>query len=449
MHERHGVRWAWRVLTLLILMGSCASAAVAGRGLPDPLMLQFAEGYGVVAAEVLSAEAPPFDERGDNTFGVKFRVVEVVADTVRLAPRLGLKTGDTFHVILTVGYGAIVERWGGTDGEGRVLPGEGQGPLDAGVRFYLKLRPQIMGGFEHALGADAAIRVDEFTEEKGSFFAHMRTLANLPRDRRFETELAWVSDSKMRDDCRLEALRSFAHRRFFAAPLSADESDRLRATLWALWMDEKARVTDDLLVTLDRALLDADASFGASIQREQRWHKRLFAPMPVAEPARTREIRRRDGWISWKLAEFAEHRPAATAELAMREMQNPAWPLALRWRLAGVIQRLYHVQDKPEASWEPALQDFYAASMLAATPWELRLIADSIEGGATAARAPKANAPAKRGFVGGAAVRQALAHALTRLDRMDEKLDENVPVAKADVQRALEALEALDRTVKH
>src|SRR3954467_14426288 len=117
----------------LVLCG-LAPPSHAGRGLPEPLLQQFAEGYGVVAAEVIEAEADPFDPF---EFGVKCRAVTVCAETVRIHPRLGIKAGDTFFVTLGVGYGAAVEMVRTVDGEdGKPRPATGDdGPFPRGARF--------------------------------------------------------------------------------------------------------------------------------------------------------------------------------------------------------------------------------------------------------------------------------------------------------------------------
>ena len=100
-------RAVWIALGLLCVLTRVGDALRMG---PDPMIQQFLQGYGIVAAEVVQADHVVLDpkKRYPAYYDVTFRVREVVAPPIKGDP-FPLKRGDTFVVRATMGYACAIE----------------------------------------------------------------------------------------------------------------------------------------------------------------------------------------------------------------------------------------------------------------------------------------------------------------------------------------------------
>lgn len=349
--------------------------ARAGRGGAEIILNQFAEGYGVVAAEVIESESSPLED-DDRTFGVKCRVKSVIADTVRIHTRLKLKAGDTFFVVLTVGYGAQIENWGGTDRDGNVRPGDkDDGPLDKGAKFYLTIRPADFGTFEHAHGSSAAIRVFDFSKKTNARYARLREIANLPFDRRWDESLKMTCDPTADTEIRRQTLLFLADKR--AQIDEATTSERVataREQLRRLWRDQGQNMQIDLLNTLDWALGFFDwKEFPASADREKIWFLRAFAPLPATARKGTPELRDRSELVQ-SVQRLADAHPQDVGLRLCSELNKQTWPFEFRRGMACTLMRMYVYDKQPNERWATALQEYFRQAIQNSTdPCELRI----------------------------------------------------------------------------
>jgi hypothetical protein len=393
-------------LATLALLAAMAPATRAGRGVPEPVLKQFEEGYGVVAAE----KSPDSTERGsDGTYGVTFRAIKVVGETVRIHPRLGLKAGDLFNMLIAVGYGRPVERFGEWDANGNPL-GE-RIPFAPGARFYLTIRPSNFGTFEHARGADAAIRVQRFDDNSDTRFARLRAVADMPFDRRWDETLSIAANPKEDHDLRQQALQYFAQY-FIGNGLPGEEYvDRAAQRFRAMWRAPQSTfAADDLFRSLDRALAKfAWADFAKSPERREKWFDRIFQPPPAGaahDPVRLKQ--RRD--LSYMLAQFAQDDPAGVGARIIAELRGDKWPATFRNHLAGLLLRMQLETRTPEPEWEPELQTAFARlSVDLSDPQDFRMMSGTLHYAATAEIRPSYEGGVNRHFILREASRTALA----------------------------------------
>jgi hypothetical protein len=102
-------RTAILVAFLFFAVPGFSSAARMG---PDPLLAQMEQGYGVVAAIVEKATLVPPRKDYPTCFDVRFKVHAVLAQPVTGGARPA-KVGSRLELRVCVGYGCIVEMWGG------------------------------------------------------------------------------------------------------------------------------------------------------------------------------------------------------------------------------------------------------------------------------------------------------------------------------------------------
>jgi hypothetical protein len=379
--------------TLLAIFGliTLAKPARAARGTPDPVLKQFEDGYGMVAAEVISTPKQPSDKKEasvEGTYDVKFRVVKVVAETVGAHPRLRLKADDEFDATVGVGYGEPVEQYD-------------QSPFPKGARFYLTIRPSDpKTTFEHALGAGAALSVPRFDDHSDACYARLRTVAALPFDRRWDEVLSIAADAKADHDVRAHAL-GYLGRYFVANGLPGEQYVRRASDrLWAMWRGPaSAFAEDDLLQSLDYALANfAWEEFDKSAERRHKWIERIFAP-PAPGMANDPAMLERREALTYMLPRFAADNQVEVGSRIITELRTGGWPPTFRNHLSSLLLQIYLESPLPEPAWEPALQEAFSHLATDLTnSMDFRLIAATLTDAATMQIKPLGDAGVRRHF---------------------------------------------------
>jgi hypothetical protein len=413
---------------LCLLAASLAQPAYAARQPPDPVLSQFDQGYGVVAAQVLEAEQCPLD---DHVYGVKFRVRAVVARPTRRATPLRLAPGDTLHLALTAGYAAMLER-GPYDGPESVLA--------AGSCYYLTIRPVGSWGFEHAPGAEAATRVESFDARTLGRYQNLRALAALPPDHRAAAARPIVDDPSADDEFRTEVLRWIAER---ASPNRYPRWERRHTAAWLrqAWERARTRESNHIFACLDYALFThVGAQFRDSPERESAWIDRLLASPPPGDLQTV--MRDREG-VSQNVRHIGRERPHAVMAKLLPPLRDQRLPLQLRWKIASVAHAICDQETRADPSWEAPLRDFYASALQSSSPWETRLIAFSLE---LAVARPDDNF-FRRALAADPRLRQALEQARTRMENLlkTNPDDLDAAIAIGSIKKTLEWLQRAPR----
>lgn len=396
---------------------------------PDPVLVQLEQGYGVVAVEVVKAERRGPEDEHPARYAVTFTVEEVLADS---AAGLGLKAGVALLVELGVGYAAEVEDYGPPDeGAGKGADRAG-GPFAGGAKYYVTIRKNETGNFEHATRASAARRVEKFDPDDTRLVARLRELADLPKERRAEAALKVVADPGETEKLRMAAVAAL---KYWVGPRQAQRVNReaILKRMEAIWNDPKAGMSTDLIMATDH-LLRESTNWEKSDARRRVLLERVFAPFPQEPEARQSAVRARDQ-VVWFLGDYFKHRPEEAATVIIPKLTDEKWPAQFRWRLAGISQLAYQGADVERGEWAEALQAYYPKAIEAADPWVLRLLAGSVESGT--------KAEGKRRFVAGKETRAALARAGERVKRIAREPggDPNAVSAVHDVDKALKALD--------
>ncbi len=431
-----------RVFFLILLAAlsviTPAQSAWGGRGTPDPLLKQFEDGYGVVAAEVIAAQKLPSDEKEkslDGTYVVKCRVVKMVADTVGTHPRLGLKVDDKFDAMIGVGYGDPVEQYD-------------QSPFPKGARFYLTIRPSDnQKTFEHASGAGAALSVPRFDDVSDACYARLRTVAELPFDRRWDEILTIAADAKADVVIRGHALGYLA-RYFVANGLPGEQYVRqAHDRLWAMWRGPASAFSDDgLFQSLDHALANfAFADFGKSPERLQKWMDRIFAPPAPGMANDPATIERREG-LTYMLPRFAVDNQAEVGSRMITELKTGNWPPTFRNHLSGLLLRIYLESFRPEPAWAPALQDSFSHLATDLTESiDFRLVAWQLRDAATTEIKPFPEIGMRRHFQLSEANQKLLAQRIPALQARAKPDDpDQSALAAQELKQALAAQKSID-----
>ena len=412
-----------------MILSACGPAARAARMVPDPILVQLEQGYGVVAAEVVKAERIGQEDRLPTRYAVTFAVTEVLADS---QAGLGLKGGDALAVELAVGYAAEVEDWG-TPGEGGGKDADrAGGPFATGAKFYLTIRKNETGRFEHARGASAARNVEQFDPNGTRLVGRLRQLADLPKERRAEAALKVVADPREAERLRMEAVAAL---NYWVGHSQAERVNReeILKRMEAIWNDPKAAMSTDLVMASDYLLRGNTTSWEKSDARRRVLLERVFAPFPEEPGARQSAVQARER-VVWFLGDYLKHRPEEAAAVIIPKLTDEKWPAHFRWRLARTLQYAYQSADVERGEWAQALQAYYPKAVDAADPWLLRLLAASVESGT--------KLEGKRRFMVGRETREALTRAGERAKRIAEEpgADPNAVTAVHDVERALKAL---------
>jgi hypothetical protein len=413
------------ILFQFLVAAALAPAAWAGRGIPDPVLSQFADGYGFVAADVIESEQTPLAE---DWVGVKFKVVEVLADTVRLAPRLDLKPGDVIHMPLTFGYAAMLEH-GPIDGP--------DGVLAPGIRYYLTIRRVGKLGFQHAWGADAARLAQTSLQMESARLRRLREVAALPRDRRLDEALRVAASARESHAVRDEVL-NWLSRKSFGEYFRNSEREVISRAMHHLWDEADFLLSNDQVGWVDSILVWSDPVFAKSLGREKLWLRRIFAPFP-ANPEDV-EFAVRQRWRTvYRLGDFLIVRPRETGLRIMAEIKDDRWPLEFRREVADRLLQAYGESKAPDPAWEPALQAFYGNALKDSNSVETRAIVMSIRWGANLEKGDGR----RRAFVAGMHARWNLVQASKRMWELlaRDPSDQQAAVAISEIKETIALLE--------
>jgi len=412
-----------------------AGAAPAARILPEPLLGQFEQGYGVVEAVVTSAR-PGKTAIGAtlSAYHVVFRVAGVVAEPVRR--KLGLEAGEQFTLRLAVGYARQIEELGRRTGTGGTSATADKNPLASGTRYLLTVRAREGGGFEHAPGAGAAERIKKLGSVRVRTIRAVREVAALPEAQRVVRLRALAAAPKADQALRLIAFDALADRAV-RGRADATENDATAEALMALWNDPQAELSGEMFVRLDAALCPvAGDEFTRSAQRRDAWLARVFAAWPGEPAARAAALTERENTVLAGLLDLARLHPKAVGERVVRELDAAAGPAQFRWRIAWVLQRMVQEFDAPRPEWTAALRQYYPRALAEADAWVLRLLASSLRMGL------RARPPAQRVFRPDAATVEATVAALERMgkERSGDRPDPNAASAVYELTRVVEGL---------
>ena len=392
------------------------------------MLVQLEQGYAIVAASVVKSEPlPGGPEAFPRAYAVTFTVDDVLSDPAGIE----VKSGDPLPIELRVGYGSVVESWHGTAaGDGN----DSDSPFPLEAKFYLTIRQDQAGRFEHAPGAGAACRVEQFEPDQARLIARLATLAALPKERRLDAMLDALTHANQSDDVRMAVLAALRHA-LWRDQLEPADRERVIRTITALWSDPGHAHSVQLVNAMDALLRANTRDWKHSETRRRVLLEYIFAPFPQEPDAREAAVRERDR-VVWFLRDYLAHQPEEAGELVIRQMRDARWPAQFRWRLAGLLQYTYQRSDAHHPAWADALQDYYPQAIDAADPWVLRLIAGSIRDGT------KNNAT--RPFIAGPETRHALERSTERMKRLAEQPSADIQAQNAvyDVARAIEALDA-------
>lgn len=412
--------------------------AVAGRSSPGPISRQLEDGYGIVAAEVVSAKLVPHDEPYPTIYAVTFKVHSVPAQPVGKEP-LKLAAGDSFQMRVNVGYGCTIEDWDDTDREGGGPKADrAGGPLAPGARWLLGICPAEKGGYEPVRGCSADWQhVGEFPPIMLAEIARLREMTALDMPKRLAAYRQTVADAEASDFLRVQVLSSLSER-IWPTPPGAEERAETARALLAVFNDPKSNLSDLLLNVLDGDLRRYSVDFAASTDRERVWMQRIFAPFPQDPKAIDAAVHDRDR-VAFVLEDFGGIRPEKTAKLLMDSIADAHLPPQFRWRLAGFLQRLYQDSEKPVAEWDAALQRYFPGAIDEASPWMLRLLATNFE---WLAKEPAPNQ--KRRLTPAPAIREALVRARGRMEQMQARGEGAGEPASAisEIDEAMKAIAA-------
>jgi hypothetical protein len=125
-------------VSLVAVLSISARVVSAARGLPAPLLSQFEDGYGIVAAEVADAKPVPAEGQYYVMYDCTFKIHSVAAQPVK-GDAFTLHSGDSVKIPLSAGYACQIEE-------------DVKSALAKGNRYYLIIRKRSDGTFEHADG---------------------------------------------------------------------------------------------------------------------------------------------------------------------------------------------------------------------------------------------------------------------------------------------------------
>jgi hypothetical protein len=402
----------------------------AARIPPAPLLAQMEQGYGVIAAIVEKATLVPPRKDYPTCFDVRFKVHALLAQPVT-GDALPAKVGSTLELRVSVGYGCLVEMWGG----GKFAKDEGR-PLAVGKKFLLTVKyDKKTGEYEHAYGTGVAKLVADFTLQSKTFFGKIHALAKLPLAQRLKQCRELVSDSKADPDLRSQALWWVRDRVWLGA--KEEERKETAKALLLAWNQPTGTNSIDFLDQLDYALRIVSRSFERSEERENVWLAHIFAPFPVGPAEEFSLVAHKRGEAAhWKLRDFRKSHPKKIANRLMKELAKADWPLELSFCVAGCLQTIYEEEKEPNPAWERALQSYYPRAIGSADPWELRCLAMNLM------KYPDRDRSRMfRSFQPGPATEHSLQQALKRMQRQARDLaDREAQVAIRDLEKLLQQL---------
>jgi hypothetical protein len=322
-----------------VIVFAMASAVLGARGIPEPVLVQLEEGYGVVAAEVVQGKPLPPEENVPS-YAVTFKVKEVLADA---SGGLGLKSGEELLVELTVGYAGMVEERG-SDDHPDLFP--------KGAKFYLTIRKNEEGKFEHAMGASAARHVQSFAPDEARLLARLRDLAAVPKDRRLDEVLKVFVDARESENLRIAAMSAMSYWHWHDR-VDKPTRDRMRSAVENAWSDPKTGMTTPLMLAADYFLRGASIEWEKSDARRQVFLVHVFAPFPEEPEARQLAIRKRDE-VTFFLRDDLRHQPE-TAKVVIENLRDAKWPAEFRSRLAMMLLHGFKFADIERPEWAQAM----------------------------------------------------------------------------------------------
>lgn len=426
-------------IVVVALFAVFARETRAARIGPDPMINQFVEGYGIIAAEVIEAKQVVSDPKRDYParYDVTFRVREVVGQPIQGKP-FPLEPGGSFVVQVSVGYGCALEDfWDMMPSKlGPLRPG---GPLVAGTTYYVtaKFDPDKKT-YTLAPGSGVLKAKESFTEDRRKDILALHALAAMTPADRVARCREILLDRTSRRFVRDAALAETSRRVHWTR--EADEAER-RATVevyWKIWRGDTSQWDDQSLGSLNFAMRDCIGdAFTKAPERRDLWLARMFAPLGRLNADELQlECIRRNNQLSWVIIEIGEIEPKAVGGRLMTEMRNDAWPTDLQTFALRCLLVLYgRVEALPE-DWEPFLQKVLPKLIDGSASWPLRCIVANL----TPASAVTNPSLQKRSFKPGPVTVEALKRALDRERRVREE-NPKAQNAVYDIEHCLKAIQ--------
>ena len=405
---------ALMLLWVLALSEPCS----AGRFVPEPLLIQFESGYGIVAAQVVRTSKVSEGDKYPAFYDTTFKVVAVPAQPVEGDP-FPLRAGDQITVRLSLGYACQIEE----DADYSLAPG---------LKYFLALKHETAGTYKQVDGASSPRRVREFSKDELLSYAQARKLVAVPKPQRPGKWLDCIKDPTAPDMLRRQAVWGLKKYLWPVSKLDPAQAHRTFTVLNQTWNDPASNLSIDLLESLDYLLSSINRDFDKSPERASGWLVHLFAPTPELR----KDNNDRDNLAMGILRQLIAARPREVGQRLVVEMFNPNWPPTYRRAISVALMIGYCEAPTPDPAWEPALQTYYATGLShESDPFPIRMMAVDIRSGLTMPNS-------SRKFIANTKVRDALVQAVVRLSTFPRNgLNDYEPgVAMNDCKAALAAL---------
>lgn len=345
------------IIGVALLAALPSSVAYAARMGPAPLLSQFEEGYGIVAAAVVDAKRVTPPDKYPALYDVDLKIHEVAAQPLQ-GEVFKFNPGESITIRLTAGYACQIEWDVGS-------------ALTKGKCYYLVIRRKKDGTFEHAIGASALRGVSKFEASETQYYARVRALAGEPKDRRLT---AWIDVVKKPTES--ERLRSDALAGVFTKlwpdAKAADGDGASRASLLKLWNDPQANLSLALLQQLDYALRATNREFEGSSDRREVWLKNLLALTPERRKLE-KDQNNIDNLALFVLRDLANRNPDATGQHLAAQLNDKKWPALYRRAISSGLMTAYQYADRVDPKWEPALHAYFIDLMTNGEPFSIRV----------------------------------------------------------------------------
>ncbi len=419
----HDKTWTAIVVFVPFLLNGFARIATAGRSVPAPLISQFDQGYGVVAAEAIEATLVPEQQAYTTTYATTFKVHEIVAQPVR-GKAFSLQAGETLKINLTAGYACQIEI------------GDPKAELAHGRRYYLIVRQCDNGEFEHAPGASGLWPVQEFTAAENKYYAQVRGLAAVPKENRLRACVDVANNSSESERIRSEALSGV--RGLWRNDRSAGES-YAQTALRKLWNDLESHLSLILLGQFDDALCMIDQSFEDSADRRDVLLDYLLAPTP--DRKKNDPYFDLDNTALFVFADLARRHPDVTGRrLAAQLLDTKRLPLFRRSIACGLLDA-YQRTEQVDPIWEKDLRKYFVCLMNDGEPFAIRVAAGDLEYFVGVKSAGESGT--RRWYIPDADVRTALNKGVERLTAASKKPDADLEFGTAarELKRVIHSLD--------
>jgi hypothetical protein len=330
--------------------------------LPAPLLSQFEQGYGIVAAEVVDSKLTTPPDKYPALYDVAFKIHEVAAQPLH-GEEFAFKSGDSITVRLSAGYGCQIE-----DGVDSVLA--------RGKCYYLILRRKKDGTFEHPDGASALRGVAKIEASESQYYARVRALAAEPKERRLTAWVNVVTQPTESDRLRSAALAG-VNTKLWPEAEAADPDGSSRAVLRQLWNDPQANLSLVLLQHLDYVLRGTSGEFEDSSDRSEVWLKTLLALTPERRKLE-KDQNNIDNLAFFVLRDLAQRHPEATGQQLATRLNDKDWPALYRRGISSGLMTAYQCADRVDPKWEPALDAYFIDLFTSGEPFPIRVAADDL-----------------------------------------------------------------------